>query len=297
MEGLIVCPLLKKDDPLFQQEKDLLCQSARLFDIQLHFCSTFDCEAILLSRHAYLGFVYFYEEDLGLEDLAVRLGVFAYSNPKNYVLGHDLGAFYRALNLKGIPVPMTYACPAMKGVSLGDCFELLSLRMKEAGVNYPLNLRRRGEANCYKADLCLTPMEFNASLSRYGNEGFLAEEFIDGPLMIALVLGKKCVGVLENKGQEYVKSPLDNRFVRHEAESSAKALGRECALILFKRHGNIPLCIGVSSDLHLALFDCVYRSFLGERFFTQLLKAKKRNKHFVYISSEEIRAEKKALED
>lgn len=296
MEGLIVCSLLRRDDPLFQQEESLLLKNARLFDLELSFCTAFDCESILLSRYKKLGFVYFYEEDLNLEDIAVRLGIPTFSNPKNYVSGHDLNAFYRLLKIADIPTPIAYACPNLKGVCLSDCFELLSLKIKEAGVNYPLCLRRRDECGRYKASPCLTPMEFNASLKDFNQTPFVAEEFIDGPLLLALVVGKKCVGVIENKGEEYVKSSYDNRFVRHEAAMAAKAVDRENALILFKRCGNTPLCVGVSPDLHLALFSCVYKVNFGEKFFAYLLRARKRKKTFAYTSFEEIRAEKKKLE-
>ncbi len=296
MEGLIVCSLLRRDDPLFQQEESLLLKNARLFDVELSFCSAFDCESILLSRCKKLGFVYFYEEDLNLEDIAVRLGIPTFSNPKNYVSGHDLSAFYRLLKLVDIPTPIAYACPNLKGVRLSDCFELLSLRMKETGVNYPLCLRKRDECGCYKTTLCLTPMEFNASMKDFNQTPFVAEEFVDGPLLLALVVGKKCVGVIENKGEEYAKSPLDNRFVRHEAAMAAKAVDRENALILFKRCGNTPVCVGVSSDLHLALFSCVYMVNFGERFFAYLLRARRKKKVFAYTSFEEVKAERKKLE-
>ncbi len=297
MVGLVVCPILKKDDPLFQQEKSLLIQSAKLFDIELIFCSLLDCEEILCSSKGGLGFVYFYEEDLGFEDLAYRLGIFSYSNPKNYVSGHDLGTFYRLLKLRDIPTPIAYACPKLSGVNLADCFELLSLRMKEAGVDYPLNLRKKSQVNRYNAELCLTPMEFNAALRNYAQEPFVAEEFIDGPLLLALVIGKQCVGVIENKDGEYVKSSLDNRFVRHEAELCAKSLDRESALVIFKRHGKTPLCVGTSSDLHLALFECIYRSGIGEKFFAALLKTRRKKKHFAYVSDEEVRAQRKAFDN
>ena len=295
MEGIVLHSSSRDSSSSFAQEKKYLLACSKVTDVQLRFLSLFEGEALIRKNPKGIGFLYFYDEDLYLEDLAVRLGVPTYSNPKNYLYGHDLGAFYRRISDSSLACPRFYIAPHLEGEGYSKGFEELSLGMKEEGLSYPLRLRRRSDADVYSPSLCLTPIEFNAKLKELGSSPFVCEEFLSGPLLLALVIGKKCFGILEQQGKEWTRSSSDNRFVRSLACQVSASCYKEASLVLLQREGKTPLPIGISSRLPILLFDSLLRTHAGEEWILHLQKLAKEQKVFLYSEEESIKRERALL--
>lgn len=289
MDGVLVYSYTRNADPLFQEEKSFLTASAVVCGVDLKWLDFLEAEEYLESHCKKISFLYFYDEDIYLEDIAVSLGIPTFNNPDNYLLSHNLAAFYKRIKENELPVPAYYSSPNLGKTPLSASFEYLSVKMKEAGVFYPLCLRRKDDPSLYKPIVCLTPIEFNGELMRLGSTPFVAEEHLKGPSLLALVIGDRCYGVLEKKDGAYVKSSYDDRFIRHEVVSALKASKREAGLILLQSDGRTPLVSGISSSLNLALFQCVYKNDPGEAFFIHLSKKARRMVPYYYVTSQEIK--------
>ncbi len=295
MEGIILHSPSRVSSSSFSMEKKYLLSCSKVTDVQLRFLSFEEGEQLIRKNPKGIGFLYFYDEDLYLEDLAVRLGVPSYSNPKNYLYGHDLGAFYHRISDCSLACPHFYVSPHLEGESYSNGFEKLSLGMKEAGLSYPLRLRKRMDADVYSPSLCLTPIEFNAKLKELGNVPFVGEEYLSGPLLLALVIGKKCFGIVEQQGKKWVPSTFDNRFVRSLACQVGEACYREASLVLLQSDGKTPLPIGISSRLPILLFDSLLGTHAGEEWILHLQKLAKKQKVFLYSEDESIKRERSLL--
>ena len=290
MDGALVYSPLRNADPLFREEKAFLTASSVVCGVELKWLDFLEAESYLETRFKKIDFLYFYDEDLYLEDLAVRLGIPTFNTPDNYLPAHDLGAFYKRMKENDLPCPAFYASPNLGKYPLSRNFESLSVSLKDAGVFYPFCLRRKEEVAVYKPSLCLTPIEFNGELMELVSTPFVAEEHLKGPSLLALAIGERCYGVLEKKDGAYVRSRYDDRFVRHMVVSALRASQRQAGLFLLQSDGRTPLLSGMSSSLNLALFQCVYQSDPGEAFFAHLCKKAKKAVPYYYVTSTEIKA-------
>lgn len=227
MDGALVYSPLRNADPLFREEKAFLTASSVVCGVELKWLDFLEAESYLETCFKKIDFLYFYDEDLYLEDLAVRLGIPTFNTPDNYLPAHDLGAFYKRMKENDLPCPAFYASPNLGKYPLSRNFESLSVSLKDAGVFYPFCLRRKEEVAVYKPSLCLTPIEFNGELMELGSTPFVAEEHLKGPSLLALAIGERCYGVLEKKDGAYVRSCYDDRFVRHMVVSALRASQRQ----------------------------------------------------------------------
>lgn len=75
MDGALVYSPLRNADPLFREEKAFLTASSVVCGVELKWLDFLEAESYLETRFKKIDFLYFYDEDLYLEDLAVRLGI------------------------------------------------------------------------------------------------------------------------------------------------------------------------------------------------------------------------------
>ena len=150
MDGALVYSPLRNADPLFREEKAFLTASSVVCGVELKWLDFLEAESYLETRFKKIDFLYFYDEDLYLEDLAVRLGIPTFNTPDNYLPAHDLGAFYKRMKENDLPCPAFYASPNLGKYPLSRNFESLSVSLKDAGVFYPFCLRRKEDVAVYK---------------------------------------------------------------------------------------------------------------------------------------------------
>ena len=293
MEGALIYSIAREKEPSFQKELKFLLSSAKVNNIELSAMSFAEAERFICSSCAVLKFVYFYDDDSYLLNLAMSLGIPCYSHPFSCAHSHDLGLFYKKMKDFGIAHPLYYSFPNFKNERPQDFFTYLSSSLKEAGISYPFYLRKKDDEG-FARTLCLTPIEFNETLKKLKDSDWVAEEYIPSPALYALVIGKRCFGILEEKKGRLVLSSFDTAFARSQAVKIASSLRFESAIVMFRMLGKMPLACGIYSGKYFQTFASNFGNQPGEALFVRLLKARKNFSPYFFVGSKDVKKNRKS---
>ncbi len=288
MEAFLIYSIAREKDPSFRKEIEFLLSSAKVSGVALTALSFAEAERYIYASYLDCGFLYFYDEDPYLMNLALNLGIPCYGHPYSSAYCRDLGLFYKKMEDYGIAHLSYYNFPNLKNEKPKDFFTFLSNGIQRAGINYPFYIRKK-EDEGFAPKLCLTPLEFNESLKKMKDSAWVAEEYIQGPILFALVVGKHCLGVLEEKEGKLIHTALDILFVRSQAIKIAGLLRSECALVSFKYVDGRPLACGVYPGKHFRVFAANFNNQPGEALFTRLKSVSKKFNPYFYVGSLEIK--------
>ncbi len=288
MEGALVYSIAREKDPSFQKELKFLLSSAKVSRVELSAMSFAEAENYISAHCSTCKFIYFYDEDPYLLNLAMSLGIACFGHPYSFAYSTDLGLFYKRMKDLGIAHPLFYSFPNLKNERPQDFFTYLSSSIEEAGLKFPFYLRKKDDEG-FARKLCLTPVEFNATLKKMNDSDWVAEEYIPSPAFYALVIGKRCFGVLEEKSGKLVLSSFDTSFVRSQAVKIAKTLRFESALVMFRMHGKMPLACGIYPGKYFRTFSANFGNQPGEALFNRLSKARRGFSPYFYAGSKEVK--------
>ena len=293
MEAALIYSIAREKEPSFQKELDFLLASAKVSGVELSVMSFAEAEKFICAACSRLKFIYFYDDDSYLLNLAMSLGIACYSHPFSYAHSHDLGLFYKKMKDFGFAHPRYYAFPNLKNERPQDFFTFLSSSIKDAGISYPFYLRKKDDEG-FARTLCLTPVEFNETLKKLKDSDWVAEEYIPSPALFALVIGKKCFGILEEKKGRLVLSSFDTAFARSQAVKIAGLLRFESSIVMFRMLGKMPLACGIYSGKYFKTFASNFGNQPGEALFTRLMKARKGFSPYFFVGSKDIKLNKRS---
>ena len=188
----------------------------------------------------------------------------------------------------GIAHPAFYNFPNLKSEKPKDFFTFLTSSINKAGISYPFYIRKKNDEG-FAPKLCMSPIEFNETLKKMKDSAWVVEEYAQGPILFALVVGKRCFGVLEEKSGKLVRTTLDNAFVRSQAVKIASLVRAECALVSFKCVDGRPLAYGIYPGKYFRAFAANFNSQPGEALFVRLKSIQKKFNPYFYVGSREIK--------
>ena len=293
MEAALIYSLKREKDPSFGKELSFLVSSARVAGVSLTTLSFADAEKFIYAYFKEYKFIYFYDEDSYLLNLAMCLGVPCFSSPRCYAYHHDLALFYRRMQDYGIAHPRYCAFPNLKQEKPSGFFTYLSNQINEARISYPIVLRKKDDEG-YAPFVCFSPVEFNEALKKIKDSSYVVEEYIQGAIVFALVIGKKCFGVLEEKKGKLTLASSDSHFLRAQAVKIAQLNKDEACLVAFKIDNGNPLAYGSYSARNFRLYGATFGSTPGEALFERLIKARKSFNPYFYCGSVETKKNRKA---
>ncbi len=288
MEAFLVYSIAREKDASFRKEIDFLLSSAKVSGVTLTALSFAEAERYFYASYLDCGFIYFYDEDPYLMNLAMNLGIPCFGHPCSSAYCQDLGLFYKKMEDYGIAHPAFYNFPNLKNEKPKGFFTFLSTSINKVGITYPFYIRKKNDEG-FAPKLCMSPIEFNETLKKMKDSAWVVEEYVQGPILFALVIGKRCFGVLEEKGGKLVSSTFDNAFTRSQAVKIASLIRAECALVSFKYVDGRPLAYGVYSGKYFRTFAANFNSQPGEALFTSLKAASKKFNPYFYVGSREIK--------
>lgn len=293
MEAFLIYSLAREKDPAFREEIDFLLSSAKVSGVALTALSFAEAERYIYAYYLDCGFLYFYDEDPYLMSLAMNLGIPCYGHPYSSAYCADLALFYKKMEDYGIAHLAYYNFPNLKSEMPKDFFSFLSSGILGAGIGYPFYIRKK-EDEGFAPKLCATPLEFNANLKKMKDSAWIAEEYVPSPTLFALVVGKRCLGVLEEKEGKLVRTAFDSSFLRSQAVKIATLLRNECALVSFKYADKRPLACGIYPGKHFRVFAANFSNQPGEALFTRLKSVSKKFNPYVYLSSINVKKNRRA---
>ncbi len=288
MEGFLIYSIAREKEPSFRKEIDFLLSSARASGVALTALSFAEAERYIYASYLDCAFLYFYDEDAYLMNLAMSLGIPCFGHPYSSTYCQDLGLFYKKMEDYGIAHPSFYNFPNLKNERPSLFFAFLSQSIEKAGIRYPFYLRKKNDEG-FAPKLCLSPVEFNGVLKKTKDSAWVVEEYLEGPILFALAIGKRCFGVLEEKNGKLVPSSFDNAFVRAQAVKIASLLRGDCLLVSFKYVDGRPLAHGVYPGKYFRVFAANFANQPGEALFARLKKEQKRFNPYFYVGTREIK--------
>lgn len=288
MEAALIYSLEREKDPSFKSETEFLLSSAEVCGVDLSFVSFAVAEEYIYSSFREAKFLYFYDEDSYLLNLAMGLGVPCFSTPRGYAFHHDLGLFYRLMQDKGIAHPRYFSFPNLKKELPKDFFTYLASKIASAGISYPFVLRKKDDDG-YAPFLCANAIEFNEFLKKIKDSAWVAEEYLPGPLLMALVIGNRCFGVLEEKAGRLILASSDSVSLRAQAVRIASTAKNEAAIVMFRLAKEGPLAYGIYPARNLLHFSKLFGNCPGEALFERLIRAKRDFNPYVYVGSSDLK--------
>ena len=288
MDAFLIYSFAREKDPSFKKEIDFLLASAKVSNVNLTALSFVEAEKYIYASYLDCKFIYFYDDDPYLLNLAMNLGIPCYGHPYAAAYFHDLGLFYKKMEDYGIAHPYYYSFPNLKNESPKDFFTYFSSAIKNAKINYPFYIRKKDDEG-YAPKLCVTPTEFNENLKKMKDSAWVVEEYIPSPTVFALVVGKRCFGILEEKKGTLTLSSYDTAFARSQAVKIANLLRMDSALVAFKVMDGSPLACGVYPGKYFRIFAANFGNQPGEALFTRLSKVVKKFVPYFYVGSLEIK--------
>ena len=293
MEAALIYSNLREKDPAFQRELDFLLSSAKVSGVEISAMTFVEAEKYISSSCSRCRFIYFYDEDFYLMNLAMSLGIACYGHPYSYAHSADLGLFYKKMQDFGIAHPRFYSFPNFKKERPQDFFTYLSSSIKEAGLHFPFYIRKKDDEG-FARKLCLSSIDFNETLKKMKDSAWVAEEYIPSPALFVLVVGKRCFGVLEERKGQLVLSSFDTAFLRSQAVKIANLLRFESAIVMFRMDGKMPLACGIYPGKYFKVFAANFGNQPGEALFTRLAKIWKKFSPYFYVGSKDIKKNRRA---
>ena len=107
MEAFLVYGIAREKDPSFRKEVDFLLSSAKVSGVALTALSFAEAERYIYASYLDCDFIYFYDEDPYLMNLAMNLGIPCFGHPYSSAYCKTLGFSIRRWRITGSLIPLS----------------------------------------------------------------------------------------------------------------------------------------------------------------------------------------------
>jgi hypothetical protein len=251
MDALLIYRFGHRDDPVFNVQVQAYIEEGKR--INLNFIALDATQALAFGSEHFstLSFAFLLDYDLYVAEAFEAFGLPVYNDVQTQLMSHDRGLLYLGLLSGNLSTPRFYVAPELSGAAYGDAIESIQEQIERVGISYPYLIKPR-EGGLDDPGLFIpTPLSFVGYLHSHPHTPFVVEESLEGPHLLAFVIGKDCLVILEktrsSSGEESLhKTDYDNRFVRAVAKEALAALGFPFGMVEIILYGKIPTVIGVN---------------------------------------------------